>query len=63
MLFLIMLRIVNSPFGLVLRAIRENEFRVEAMGYQVVAYRTLVCVHFRRHGGAGRRADGAGAAL
>ena len=43
-LFLIMLRIVNSPFGLVLRAVRENEFRVEAMGYRVVAYRTLVCV-------------------
>jgi branched-chain amino acid transport system permease protein len=43
-LFLIMLRIVNSPFGLVLRAIRENEFRVEAMGYKVVAYRTLACV-------------------
>ncbi len=43
-LFLIMLRIVNSPFGLVLRAIRENEFRVEAMGYRVVAYRTMVCV-------------------
>ena len=44
LLFLIMLRIVNSPFGLVLRAIRENEFRVEAMGYRVVAYRTWVCV-------------------
>jgi branched-chain amino acid transport system permease protein len=44
LLFLIMLRIVNSPFGLVLRAIRENEFRVEAMGYRVVAYRTLICV-------------------
>jgi branched-chain amino acid transport system permease protein len=43
-LFLIMLRVVNSPLGLVLRAIRDNEFRVEAMGYQVVAYRTLVCV-------------------
>ena len=43
-LFLVMLRIVNSPFGLVLRAIRENEFRVEAMGYRVVAYRTWVCV-------------------
>jgi branched-chain amino acid transport system permease protein len=36
-LFLLMLRIVNSPFGRVLQAIRENEFRVEAMGYQVVA--------------------------
>src|SRR5579872_1685166 len=44
LLLLVMLRIVNSPFGLVLRAIRENEFRVEAMGYRVVAYRTLVCV-------------------
>ena len=43
-LFLIMLRIVNSPLGQVLKAIRDNEFRVEAMGYQVVAYRTLVCV-------------------
>lgn len=42
MLFLLMLRIVNSPFGRVLQAIRENEFRVEAMGYQVVAYRTMV---------------------
>jgi branched-chain amino acid transport system permease protein len=44
LLFLLMLRIVNSPFGLVLRAVRENEFRVEAMGYRVVAYRTLVCM-------------------
>jgi branched-chain amino acid transport system permease protein len=42
LLFLLMLRIVNSPFGRVLQAIRENEFRVEAMGYQVVAYRTMV---------------------
>jgi len=43
-LFLVMLRIVNSPFGRVLQAIRENEFRAEAMGYQVVAYRTLTCI-------------------
>ena len=42
LLFLLMLRIVNSPFGRVLQAIRENEFRVEAMGYQVVAYRTMI---------------------
>jgi len=41
-LFLFMVRIVNSPFGRVLQAIRENEFRVEAMGYRVVAYRTMV---------------------
>lgn len=40
-LFLLMLRIVNSPFGRVLQAIRENEFRVEALGYRNVVYRTL----------------------
>jgi branched-chain amino acid transport system permease protein len=39
-LFLLMLRIVNSPFGRVLQAIRENEFRAEALGYRTVAYRT-----------------------
>ena len=38
--FLLLLRIVNSPFGRVLQAIRENEFRAEALGYRVVAYRT-----------------------
>jgi branched-chain amino acid transport system permease protein len=39
-LLLAMLRIVNSPFGRVLQAIRENEFRAEAIGYRVVIYRT-----------------------
>ncbi|CAA9408299.1 MAG: ABC transporter, permease protein LivM-like, partial [uncultured Ramlibacter sp.] len=39
-LVLAMLRIVNSPFGRVLQAIRENEFRAEAIGYRVVVYRT-----------------------
>jgi branched-chain amino acid transport system permease protein len=34
-------RIVNSPFGRVLQAIRENDFRAEAIGYRVVFYRTL----------------------
>lgn len=38
-LFLLMLRIVNSPFGRVLQAIRENDFRAEAIGYRVVRYR------------------------
>jgi branched-chain amino acid transport system permease protein len=41
LLFLVMLRIVNSPFGRVLQAIRENEFRAEAIGYRTVVYRTL----------------------
>ncbi len=40
-LVLLMLRIVNSPFGRVLQAIRENEFRAEAIGYRTVVYRTL----------------------
>ena len=40
-LFLVMLRIVNSPFGRVLQAIRENAFRAEALGYRTVVFRTL----------------------
>jgi branched-chain amino acid transport system permease protein len=43
-LFLVLLRIVNSPFGRTLQAIRENEFRAEAIGYRVVVYRTLSSV-------------------
>ena len=40
-IFLTLLRIVNSPFGRVLQAIRENDFRAEALGYRTVIYRTL----------------------
>jgi branched-chain amino acid transport system permease protein len=40
-LFLALLRVVNSPFGRVLLAIRENEFRAEALGYRTVIYRTI----------------------
>lgn len=40
-LFLLLLRIVNSPFGRVLQAIRENDFRAEAIGYRTVVYRTV----------------------
>ncbi len=43
-LFLIMLRVVNSPFGRVLQAVRENAFRAEAIGYRVVYYRTAATV-------------------
>lgn len=42
LLFLLLLRIVNSPFGRVLLAIRENDFRAEAIGYRVIYYRTAV---------------------
>lgn len=40
-LFLFLLRVVNSPFGRVLQAIRENDFRAEALGYRTVVYRTI----------------------
>jgi branched-chain amino acid transport system permease protein len=43
-LFLALLRIVNSPFGRVLQAIRENEFRAEAIGYRVVVFRTTSAI-------------------
>jgi branched-chain amino acid transport system permease protein len=39
LLFLFLLRLVNSPFGRVLQAIRENEFRAEALGYRTMFYR------------------------
>src|SRR5262245_18218372 len=39
-LFLMALRVVNSPFGRVLQAIRENDFRAESLGYRTVYYRT-----------------------
>jgi len=41
LLFLLLLRVVNSPFGRVLQAIRENPFRAEALGYQTVMHRIL----------------------
>ncbi len=43
-LVLTMLRIVNTPFGRVLQAIRENDLRAEAIGYRTVVYRTLASV-------------------
>jgi branched-chain amino acid transport system permease protein len=44
LLFLLMVRIVNSPFGRVLQAIRENEFRAQALGFSIVLHRTLAGV-------------------
>ncbi len=41
LLFLALLRVVNSPFGRVLLAIRENDFRAEALGYRTVIFRTV----------------------
>lgn len=42
LLFWAMLRMVASPLGTVLQAIRENESRAEGIGYRVVSYRTAV---------------------
>ena len=39
-MILALLRIVNSPFGRVLQAIRENPFRAEALGYRTVFHLT-----------------------
>jgi branched-chain amino acid transport system permease protein len=63
LLFLALLRIVNSPFGRVLQAIRENDFRAEAIGFRTVVYRTwsnVLSALFATHR---RRAAGAVAAL
>ena len=43
-LFLVLLRVVNSPFGRVLQAIRENPFRAEALGYRIVFHRTIATI-------------------
>jgi branched-chain amino acid transport system permease protein len=39
-MILALLRVVNSPFGRVLQAIRENRFRAEALGYRTVFHLT-----------------------
>jgi branched-chain amino acid transport system permease protein len=41
LVFLLVQRIIASPFGSVLAAIRENEPRSEALGYPVARYKTV----------------------
>ena len=41
---LLIYRIVHSPFGQVLKAIRENEPRAVSLGYQVTRYKLMVFV-------------------
>lgn len=43
-LLLFMLRVISSPFGKTLQAIRENEFRCAAVGYQVNKYKIAVVI-------------------
>ena len=40
LVFLLVQRVIASPFGSVLAAIRENEPRSEALGYPVARYKT-----------------------
>jgi branched-chain amino acid transport system permease protein len=42
--FLLIYRIVHSPFGQVLKAIRENESRAVSLGYDVARYKLLAFV-------------------
>jgi branched-chain amino acid transport system permease protein len=42
--FLLIRRIVNSPFGEVLKAIRENEIRVVSLGYKPATYKLIAFV-------------------
>jgi len=42
--FLLIYRIINSPFGEVLKAIRENEQRAISLGYKTDRYKLVVFV-------------------
>ena len=42
--FLFIIRVVHSPYGQVLKAIRENEPRAVSLGYQVDRYKLLAFV-------------------
>ena len=42
--FFVVYRTVNSPFGEILKAIRENEARATSLGYRVVRYKLMAFV-------------------
>ncbi|WP_082735567.1 branched-chain amino acid ABC transporter permease [Polycladidibacter stylochi] len=42
LIFALTVRLVATPLGSVLKAIRENDTRAEAIGYRVVRYRSLI---------------------
>ncbi|AST90530.1 branched-chain amino acid ABC transporter permease [Sutcliffiella cohnii] len=44
LVFLLLNRFTNSPLGKVLQAIRENEPRVESLGYNVLHYKVIASV-------------------
>ena len=58
--FLLIYRIINSPFGEVLKAIRENEPRAISLGYKTERYKLVAFVLSATLGRARRRDEGAG---
>ena len=56
--FLLIYRIINSPFGEVLKAIRENEPRAISLGYKTDRYKLLAFVLSATLAGARRRHQG-----
>ena len=61
--FLFIRRVVHSPFGQVLKAIRENEPRAISLGYDVNRYKLLAFVLSATLAGSRRLAEGPGAGL
>ena len=61
--FALICRIVHSPFGQVLKAIRENEPRAISLGYDVDRYKLLAFVLSATLAGPRRLAQDAGARL
>ena len=61
--FLLIRRIVHSPFGQVLKAIRENEPRAISLGYDVNRYKLVAFVLSATLGRSGRIAESVGPGL
>ncbi len=61
--FLLIYRIINSPFGEVLKAIRENELRAISLGYKTDRYKLVAFMLSAALAGARRVAQGAGVSV
>ena len=54
--FLLIRRLINSPTGAVFKAVRENEDRAQAIGYNTLSFKLLSIIARRDDGGARRDA-------
>ena len=61
--YLLIRRIVHSPFGQVLKAIRANEPRAISLGYEVDRYKLVAFVLSAKHFRPGRFPQGVGSGL